>query len=484
MTDRLKAPLSHMNRLLSRDDLQRLNDASLRVLEQTGIRMDWDEARRCFLKAGAGVTDNIVHIPAKMVEHALTTVPSEIILYGRGASPPLYLDGNHVYTGTGGAAITVLDLKDLSPRPAVLNDVYNIARLVDQLEHIDFFVRPVVAGDIPKMLLDINKYYASLAGTDKHVMGSAYSVEAVGKIIELASMVVGDRTTLARKPCISFISSCLISPLRFDTDSTRILTEILEHRIPVVIGSAPMAGSTAPVTLAGTLVQLNAEVLAGIVYSQLVEPGAPVIYGAVPSTMEFHGGGFCAGAVEYGLLNSGASQLARYNNIPAYNSAGVSDSKLPDIQAGYEKASSLFQTVPSGIDLIHHAAGMLESLRTVAYEQYVIDNEIIAMAKRAARGMEISEETLALDLIAEVGHGGSFLTEKHTRRNMRRELFFPRLADRNSRVSWEKGGCLDGRERARQIAAEILAQPPICRIPTERDTLIRGRFPIMLINGK
>jgi trimethylamine--corrinoid protein Co-methyltransferase len=299
----------------------------------------------------------------------------------------------------------------------------------------------------------------------------------------MASLMSGSFENLCEKPIISFITSCCISPLRMDTETTAILTELVRNNMPVVIGSAPMAGSTSPITLAGTLAQMNAELIAGIVYSQLVNPGAPVIYGAVPSIADMHTGEFSGGAIEYGMLNSAAAQMAQFYNIPVYNSAGSTDSRTPDIQAGYEKAFSLLQSIHSGANLIHHAAGMLESLKSVAYEQYVIDNDIIGMARRADRGIIVDEERLALPVIRKVGPGGTFLTQKHTKKYMRHEFIFPRLAIRD-KPRGENGEFLDARQRARKLARTMLAAERTPHIPPEIDREIRKRFTIFLSRKK
>ncbi len=456
-----------------------IHDTSLTILEEIGIKIEFQEALDLFRQAGAGVEDNIVYLPCSLIDKALASAPSSIVLAGHGDKPPLIVEGTRSFAGTGGAALNVLDLETGELRLSTLKDIYDIARLVDHLDNIEFYVRPVVAQDIPRENLDVNKYYASLSGTEKHVMASAYTVESAREIIKMASLMSGGFDNLRENPIISFITSCCVSPLRMDTETTRILMELVRHNMPVVIGSAPMAGSSSPVTLAGTLAQMNAELLAGIVFSQLVNPGAPVIYGAVPAIADMHTGGFSGGAIEYGMLNSAAAQMAQFYTIPVYNSAGVSDSRTPDIQAGYEKAFSILQSVHSGANLIHHAAGMLDSLRTVAYEQYVIDNDIIGMARRANRGIIVDEERLALPVIRKVGHKGTYLTQKHTRRNMRKEFTFPRLADRNNPLG-DNGEQLDARDRARRIARDILAEEHTPHIPPDIDKEIRRRFTILL----
>jgi trimethylamine---corrinoid protein Co-methyltransferase len=428
---------------LTGEDIRRIHEASITVLERTGVRVEGEEALEIFSKGGARVEGSLVRLPRTLIEEMVARVPSRLVLCGREEKHDIVLEGRRVHLGSGGAALTVLDPESGEARPATLRDVADIARLVDALENIHFYLRPVVAQDVSQDLLDINTYYAALANTTKHVMGSAYTVESARQIIELASVITGGEEPLRERPIISFITCWMISPLRFATETTQVLTEIVRRRIPVVLSSAPMAGSTAPATLAGTLVLINAEELAGLTFTQLVSPGAPVIYGAVPSTADMHTAAYLGGAAEFGMLNAAAAQMAQYYQVPLYNSAGLTESKIPDIQAGFEKGFSVAQVALSGANFIHHAAGMLESMRAVAYEQYVIDDDILGMAMRAVRGIEVNDDTLAVDVIDEVGPGGHYLTSPHTLQHMRSEFFYPRIADRRSREAWDSSGALE-----------------------------------------
>ncbi|MDF1614236.1 trimethylamine methyltransferase family protein [Desulfurivibrio dismutans] len=456
-----------------------VHETSLEILQTVGIKVESSAALEVFRRAGAQRDGNIIFLSASLLNRTLTTAPAVVTLAGHDGYPDLEVGGTRSFAGTGGAALQVLDLDDGTPRPATLQDIYRIARLADQLENIDFFVRPVMPRDIPDQLQDINQYYAALAGTGKHVMAAVSRVESVQETIRLAALLCGGIEPLRQKPVISFITSCCVSPLSLDRRSTEIMAELVRQEMPVVIGSAPMAGSTSPVTLAGTLAQMNAELLAGIALSQLINPGAPVIYGAVPAIADMHSGGFSGGAVEFGMLNSAAAQMAQFYDLPVYTSAGVTDSRTPDIQAGYEKAFSLLQLVHSGANLIHHAAGMLDSLKSVAYEQYVIDNDIIGMARRADRGINVEPERLALEVIRNIDHRGSFLTHKHTRRYLRKERAALRLGDRDQ-PRGEAGEFLDARERARRLARELLATEPASHIPPDIDREIRRQFKILL----
>jgi len=354
-------------RLLSEKEIEQIHKASLKILRQTGIKSKNKEILSLFSKIGAKVNfeQGRIKFSPTLVEDALNKAPSKVILCGREEKNDLILEDKRVYCGTGGAALNVLDLETGKKREAVLKDIANIAKLVDALDNIHFFIRPVVARDVPREFLDVNKYYAALSNTSKHVMGSAYSVESALKVISIAEEIAGGGEKLRERPIISFITSWMKSPLQLDDSITSILIKIAEEGIPVALSAAPMAGSTSPVTLAGTLAQVNAEQLSGIVLTQSINPGAPVIYGAIPTVTDMRTMAFLGGAIELGILDAACAQLAQYYNLPFYAWGGLTDSKIPDIQAGYEKGATLLMVALAGANYIHNSAGMLESTITV-----------------------------------------------------------------------------------------------------------------------
>lgn len=467
-------------RPLGEGEVARVHEAALRVLEETGVAVGLEEARNIFRKHGARIDGEIVKLLPSLVEEALSVVPRQFLMAGREDKHDLILGDKRVCMGTGGAALTVLDPETGLARQGTLRDVAEIARLCDALENVHFYLRPCIPHDIPREAMDINQFYAALANTTKPVMAAAQSPENVRAIIEMAAMIAGGREALIRRPLISFVTSWMISPLHFATETTRVLLEVAANRIPVALSAAPMAGSTSPVTLAGTLVQVHAEQISGICLTQFAHPGAPVLYGAIPSLADMKQMTYVGGGVEFGLMNAAVSQMAQYIGVPNYNSAGLTDAKIPDIQAGWEKAFSLCLCALAGSNFIHHAAGMLESMKAVAYEQYVIDNEIIGMALRLLRGIRISEETLATDAIREAGPAGNYLASPHTVRFMRQEYFRSTVADRRNREAWEADGSPDVRERARRIAKQILKNHRPLPIDPAVDREIRKRFTILI----
>jgi len=462
-------------KLLSDKDVKKIHNASLRTLEKTGIEVNTKRGLRIFKEKGAKVDfdKKRVKIPRSMVEDALNKAPSKVILCGREEKHDLILEDKRVYMGTGGTALNVLDLETGEKRPSTLEDVGKIARLVDALENVHFYLLPVYPNDLPKEKVDVNRFYAGLNNTTKHIMGGPYTKEGTLEVIKIAEEIAGGEKALRERPIISFIT-CIMSPLKIDNTYGEILINVAQKGIPVAIPTEPQCGTTTPVTLAANLVLYGAETLAGVTLSQLVNPGASVLCGYVGTIADVRTMGYASGAVEMGLLNAGSAQLAQYWHLPFYATGGMSDSKIPDIQSGYERALNLLPVALAGANYIHDAAGLLEFALTVGYEQYVIDNEIIGMVMRALKGIEVSEDTLALDIIDKVGPGGNFLAEEHTVSHMRSEFFFPKVSDRSKREKWLLEGGKDARERAKEMAKDILAKHKPLPIPSDIDKIIKN----------
>ena len=470
-------------RVLSNQDIERIHGTALQVLERVGVKIADGDVRDLLGEHGAQVDHNkhIVRFPAKLVEWGLEKVPNKVTLYGREEKHTLELEDKRVYLGTGGAAVRVLDMDTNKVRASTLEDLADLARLVDALENIHFFLRPVVAQDVAKEKLDVNKYYACLANTTKHVMANAYTVEGAHEVIELASMIAGSREALIAKPFISFTAAWTISPLKYATETVQVLREIVRAGLPVALSSAPLTGATAPASLAGLLALVHAEELSGIVLTQAIKEGAPILYGPVPGAAYMRSMAFMGGSVETAMMNAATAQLAQYIEVPIYGDAGITESKLPDFQAGYEKATTIMMAALAGSNFIHHAAGILDSLLTVAPEQYVLDNEVCGVAMRALQGILVDEESLALEVIEAVGPGNNFLVQRHTVNVSKSdEYFMPQVADRDLRSDWEAAGSLDARSKAQEITRNILKEHRPQTIPEHVDEAIRKRFDILL----
>jgi trimethylamine--corrinoid protein Co-methyltransferase len=472
-------------RPLAGEDVETIHAASLDILEKTGFTYEagLDSTLDMLDKAGATVNRKTerVRFPRDLIMDQIVKAPARVVLCSRDNQYDLDLTEDRVHLGTGGAAIKILDLESGEPRPSTLKDLYQLGRLVDRLDNIHFFLRPCIPTDIAQDQYDVNTYYACLKSTTKHVMSGVNDVNGLHQVIDLAAIVAGDRAQLQLRPFISVITAFAISPLKFSTQSTLIMQEAIRNQIPVVLSAAPMSGSTSPLTMAGTLAQLHAEQLAGICICQLTRPGAPLLYGGIPGRANLVSMGYLGGAVECGMMNAAIHQLSNHIQVPNYNSSGLTDSKIPDAQAGWEKAATTLLAAMGGSNFVHHAAGMLESMLTVAYEQYVIDDEIIGMCGKVLQGIEVDSEHLALDVIEAVGPGGSFMISDHTLDHLRSEYYLGnRVTDQQSRELWEKGGALDARERGRQIAKNILAKAEKSYIDPNLDQTIRENFDILL----
>jgi len=469
-------------RPLKETDLPRIVGAAMEVLERTGIQVAPSPCREVFRAAGCAIDEdnNRVFIGRQLVEEGLKTAAKEVLLAGRSPQHDLHLGGQRVYMGTGGQAVKILDL-DGKVRETRLSDNYDIGRLCDTLEHIHFYMRPVVPRDLANDQIDVNQFYACLSATEKHVMANAYLPEKVAEQRALAEMLAGGAESLDRRPLISYSACWTVSPLRYATETVEILDQIVAHNLPVVISSAPQAGATSPAALAGTLVQITAEQLSGIVYVNLLNPGHPLIMGCVPAQADLRSGAFVGGSAEFALLNAACAQIAQYLEVPLYNSSGISDSKVPDAQAGAEKGITGLAAALAGSNYIHHSAGFLESLLTVAYEQYVIDNDVNGEIMRMLKGIEVTQESLSLDVIDDVCKGvGHFLGHPQTLALMNSEYLYPSLLNRESRDDWEKKGARDLREAARDQARKVLAEHWPAVIPAGLDDEIRRRFDILL----
>jgi trimethylamine--corrinoid protein Co-methyltransferase len=470
---------------LTSEQVRRIHEASLSILEDVGCAFEEKlrETADMLGRAGARVDSDRRRItfPRDLVSEQAERAPERVLLCGRETKNDLELDGDRVHMGTGGAAIKILDLQSGEARPSTLMDLYLLGRLVDRLENIHFFLRPCLPLDIPEQNYDENIFYACFRATGKHVMGGVNDIEGFNQVLRMARLLAGGEEQLVARPFFSVITSFMISPLKLSTVPVRIMQEVCRHSIPVALSSAPAAGSTSPITMAGTLVQLHAEELVGIAIAQLTNPGTPVLYGGIPGAANLRTMGYMGGAVECAMMNAAVHQLARHVGVPNYNSCGLTDSKVPDAQAAWEKAVSSTLTAMAGSNYVHHAAGMLESMLAVAYEQFVIDDEILGMCYRILEGIDVDVDQLALGPIAEVGPGGTYMMCDHTLKHMHGAFFEGNgVSDRSIRDVWQKEGEEDARQRARKIARSLIEGNHKVYITQEDDQMLRKSFHILL----
>jgi trimethylamine---corrinoid protein Co-methyltransferase len=464
-------------KVLSDKEINDIHETSLRVLEQVGFEIYSSPAQDLLEQHGAEVDreNNRVFISRELITRCIKQAPSEFVYYGREPGKEIVVGGKKVHFGTGGLAIYVLDLNRIK-RPSTVQDIFSLARLADSLEFVDFFIIPVYPHDINIDFVDINSYYYAFQGTSKPVMGGIMNRSGVEDVVEIASLLAGGLDKLRRRPFVGFIAS-ITSPLKISSEQVDLLMKVAEYGLPLATSTAPAAGATSPVTLAGTLVQQNAEALMGVILTQLVNPGTPVFYSAVPVTMDMRTMSFLMGSIESGLMNAAITQMAHFYRLPCYITVGTTDSKLPDAQAAHESASTAMLAALAGGNFIHEAFGMLDGAMTASYAQYVIDNDIVGSCLRTLRGIEVNRDTLAFDTIASVGPGGNFLSEEHTVRFMRTESFTPRTSDRQQYQRWFDAGSTDSWKRAEGAVTELLNQPASLYIPAGENKMIRDRFP-------
>ena len=470
-------------RPLSSAEVERIVAAAVEVLERTGIEVVESPCREVFRKAGARVdADNDrVYLDARMVEEGLARAAKEVLLAGRAPRHDLRLGGPRVYMGTGGQAVKILDL-DGGVRETRLSDNYHIGRLCDPLEHIHFYMRPVVSRDLANDDIDVNQFYACLAATEKHVMANAYQAERVADLRAMAEVIAGGPEALAARPVISFTACWTVSPLRYAPETVEILDRLVAEGLPVVIASAPQAGATSPAALAGAVVQEVAEVLGGLVYVNAVAQGAPAIFGPWPFVSDLRTGAMSGGSGEQGLLSAACAQMGQFYDLPTGVPAGMTDSKLPDAQSGYEKGYTEALLGLSGANLIYEAAGMHASLLGFCFESLVIDNDMIGSILRTIRGIEVTEDSLSVETMRQVctQGPGHFLGHEQTLGLMQVEYVYPEVGDRSSPKEWAEAGSSDVVERARGKTRAILERHYPGQVDAATDTRIRAAFDIKL----
>jgi len=447
----------------------------MRVFEEVGFQVNSAKALKFFQDAGANVDDNIVRLPRDAVMDLVDMAPSAVTLYGRQPKHNLNLGGTRVYAGTGGTALNIIDGTSGERQRATLQDLKTIAKLVDGLENIHFFLLPTYPSDVPVEDVDINRFFAGLDNTTKHIMGGVYTHEGIQQVLRMAEIIAGSAEQLRQEPFISIIL-CAISPLMIDKEYGDMIVTVAGAGIPVALPAEPLCGSTSPVTLAGNLVIQTVDSLAEVCLTQLVNPDTPAIFGSVASSNDLRDLKYITGCIEMGLLNTAGAQMAQFYKLPFYATAGMSDAKAIDAQCGYESALSNLLCALGGANFIHDAAGLLDFALSVSLEKYVVDNEILGMVMRAVEGIKVNKDTLAFDLIKEVGPGGHFVYNKHTRKHMRTEHYQPTLSDREHLEKWQAEGKRDTAARAKSKVEEILATPGY-RLPQELRQKVLDEIP-------
>jgi trimethylamine--corrinoid protein Co-methyltransferase len=448
--------------ILSPQDIQRLHSATLSIIEKTGVRFPSPKALRIWEAHGATVDwdSMIVKVRPEIIEDALKHAPPDYILAAREASQDLPLDGNHVFAGTDGCGVEVIDLYSGEKRRSCLQDVVEIARVADYTEEVGFHWVAVSAQDKPPETRGLHELGAIWKNSTKHVQTeSIYSEEEAIAAVEMASLVAGGRAALRKRPVLS-IMQCTAPPLGQDGGSLDAALVGAEAGLPVGFMTMASALTTGPATLAGTLAVGNAEVISATALIQLASPGTPVFYAAAQTASDLRSGAYTGGGPEDFLFGAATNLLSDFYNIPLSMGSFATGAKQPNWQAGIENSLSTFMASIVMSDMLL-GVGLLHGSRIWSYEQMLMDCEIFDMVRKLIEGFIVDDETLALDVIQAVGPGGNFLKEKHTRTHMR-ELWTPQFMDRRPYEVWEEHGdnAPDwARAKARQILETHQPEP-------------------------
>jgi trimethylamine--corrinoid protein Co-methyltransferase len=447
-----------MLEFLSRNQVKKIHSASLKVLEEVGVAVYEDSFLKFLADSGVNVDfdKKTVRISPSLVMESIKKAPKQVTLYARDPKYDVELEDGKIYAHALGGAATVVDLDSGEVRPSTRKDVADLTRMVDALPNIHTCTMIALPCDVPEQVRDVYCTAEQFQNTAKNMDATPLSDKGFPYMVELAETVVGGEEELRKRPIIT-CSFSPTSPLKFSDDVVKIMVQGAKLGLPMAVLPCPMAGATSPVTLAGSLVQQNAETLAGLVMIQLVNAGTPFMYCPRVFPIDMLSGMTSSG-VEVGLLSAGCVQLAKYYGLPSDVNGLDTSSKTLDEQVAFEKGLNGILPALAGANMLS-GAGCIEGAITVSYEQLVIDDEIFGMIFRAVRGIEVDEERLAIDVIAKVAHDASnFLQEMHTLKHFRQEYYPPKLSDRTSRSRWQGMGSKNivkvAQEKARKILAE------------------------------
>jgi len=470
-------------RPLSEQQMRQVHHTVLDVLENIGMGDPIPALEEHALKRGCHINEHgRLCFPRALVEDVIAASPKQMTFFGQDSRHDLAIGGAAVNTYGGGDAVNMLDVGANSYRPSTLLDIYDLARLVDRMENIHAYSRLVVATEIQDQLAcDLNTAYASAAGTAKHTALTFNQAAHVQPTLEMLHLIAGGENKFRERPFMHGGGCPVISPLRYGKDNSEVCLESTKFHAPVWVVVAPQAGATAPAALAGALVQAVAEGLAGLLLVDMVYPSHPVMVGPWPFISDLRSGSFSGGNGEEALVSAAAVQMINYYGLASSIGAGMTDSKLPDNQAGFEKGIAVTLAAQAGCNNVSESAGMVGSLMAVSPEALVIDNDMLGAVLRTVRGIEINEETLSYEVIAEVVHGeGHYLRHAQTMKLMRTEYEYPQLSDRTMPGEWEAAGSLDIRQRAAERVQSILSSHYPAYIDPAIDRKIRERYPILL----
>jgi trimethylamine--corrinoid protein Co-methyltransferase len=446
--------------VLSQAEVERIHAASMEILAEVGIKVNYKKARNIFREAGAEVDEETlaVKLPEKLVRWAVDQAPKQFSLYGINAEFCLDIGPDQsepIFAGLG-TPTRIIDLNDGAVRMASKQDMIDHIILINACENIHNSQMDIWPDDILMTTIHSEAIWAWAHNSRKPYGMGCYGYLPTWDMMRMMAIAVGGKEELQKRPRFFAICS-VVSPLQMDQAQAEGLLICAEYGQPVTCAPEAIAGTTAPVTLAGLVAQENAAILAHITLAQIFRPGTPVMYGTVSTTANMRYGTVTLGSPETGLITAASAQMARYYGLPIRSVGGSTDSKREDLQAGFERMGTLLPAVLAGVNLIT-CAGTLDSTMLESHALLMLDDEICGAALRLARGIEVTDETLALDLIKKVGYSGNYITAKETNKLYRKELFIPTMFSREPYETWEKEGSKLAIDHARERAQVVLAK--------------------------
>jgi len=452
---------------ITTEETKKIHDATLEVLEYVGMSCPSAKIMKVFESGGAEVDwdGKRVRIPQHLVEEALRKVPHQIVFCGRNPANDILLEAKRVYFGMGGTPVPFIrDLETAETRRPTKKDMEDATRLGDGLPNMKFLMSIAGAFDVPYQAEYLHEFEVLFNNTEKPILYSAPGEYVAGKVLKMATTIAGSADELRKRPFLILYAETS-SPLGFSAPNENII-EFAKCGIPFANGATPMCGASAPMTLAGAMVVGNAENLATLTLAQLVRPHTPVVYSGWACVMDPKTSRFAYGAPEFAMgVNALNASLARHYDLPCYGFGGCTDSKTPDAQAGAEVMMNCLIGGMSGVSLIHDC-GYLAGGSIGSMEMAVIDNEIIGYVERVLRGVDVNDETLAVDVIKGVGPGGHFMSQRHTLNHLR-DFYMPLLFNRIPEAAWVKAGRKETYEMARETAKKILKNHSVKELELE-----------------
>lgn len=444
--------------ILSAELVNQIIEEGFALLMNPGIQVYNDEALSLLADAGSEVDmeNKIAKIPEKIARQALDTRPSEFYLYDLDGNQVVHYGGDSVQFTPGSGGITILDSETQKQRQALTEDYTKFIKLVEMLPQVDAQSTAFITSDVPEGIGDLYRLYLALNFMRKPIITGAFEKETWWTMKDMLIAVVGSEKELAEKP-IAVFDVCPSPPLKWSDITCQNLVDCAKNNIPAQLISMPMTGANSPVTLAGAVVQHTAECLSGVTINQLVNPGAPIVWGGSPATFDMRKGTTPMGAIGTWMMNCAYVQVGKELGMPTHSYLGMSDAKVVDAQCGLESSSAFFAAL-AGANMVS-GPGMMDYESCLSYEKLVIDAEILGMAKRLIAGIDGRQTPIALEIMQELGHKGSYLSHPHTKKWFREELYFPSdVIDRDTVETWEKKGAKSAWERAQDRVEELLSK--------------------------